>query len=247
MRRELRGGDFFGVRPNPAKIKELIDEVALRFGEAVETQLSTVEANYRAEAQNLDDLIDELDSSARFINNLHVTIKAVANDHAVVHLTFGEQPSRWRFRLGLFPYRSASVTYWSVTHPDGITADRIAREIHHRLREMGQKGWRYKSGIWKWNVVAFLPFAFGAFACLFPSPQHSNPQTYIAGVVMLLIFWLNLPAQFEPVKIQVRPPAILRAWSSWHPSSATVARTTVIATVLAVPALLLALVQVFQG
>ncbi|MFF3793771.1 hypothetical protein ACFYXW_27625 [Streptomyces sp. NPDC001981] len=247
MRRELRGGEYFGARPTPAKIRELIDDVVPLFDEAVEVEYLTIGPNYYVRTASLDDLIDELGPSVRSIKNLAITIKCTATEKAEVRLIFGESPGHWKLRLLLFPYRTRSVTYWTVEHPDASKATRLGREIRHGVERMRTTLWSYRSGISKRHTLTSIPFVLGA--CLIfsvPNPDVGDWEYYVAAGLVLLWRWFILAFDYT-MRIEVRPPAIATWWSSWNPSEATVARSTVLATVFAVPALILGLVQVLQG
>ncbi|MFD7504268.1 hypothetical protein [Streptomyces sp. NPDC059850] len=251
MRREWRGGDYFGARPTLAKVKDLINEVVRLFGEDVEIECVTVGRGYYVKASTVDDLVSELDNSVRLIKNLEIRVKCSHTDEAEALLHFGAHPgaSRWHMRWLLFPYRMQDVSSWSVKHPDAAIVERIAREIRDSFDQMATKLWRFKSGISKWHALVSIPLLSVAGGWL-AHPWHEGGwgdfQFYFAGAAMILYRWLVLVFDYR-VEIRVRPPAIASFWTSWNPSNATVARSTVLATVLAVPALVLALVQLFQG
>ncbi|EDY54136.1 MULTISPECIES: hypothetical protein [Streptomyces] len=247
MRRELRRGDHFGVKPTPDKIKELIDEVASRFGETVEVEYSTLGRTSFTQAPSMDDLVSELDPAIRDIYNLQVTIKSSTTERTHAQLTFGESPSRLKMRLGIFPYGTKGVALWSVSHPDSAIADRIAREIRRHLTEMAKSGWRYKSGISKWKTLWYIALLILTFSILLESESKAyTPWLYgvLAGV--LVEAWTELLLTYDEIRIQIRRTTILTRWRSWTPSSAAVARSTILASVLAVPTLILAIVQLFQ-
>ncbi|MGW5130872.1 hypothetical protein [Streptomyces sp. NPDC004135] len=248
MRRELRGGECFGVMPTPVRIKELVDEVVAVFDEPVEVEYLTVRPNYYVRSANLDDLISETQPPVRALKNLAVHIKCTGTERAEAHIVFGESPSRWRRRWHLFPYRTGAVTHWSLEHPDAGKANRIAREVRHGLDGMRSRVWAFKSGISKWHVVNSVPLVL--VGCLFiaiADPTKLSDWKYIsAGVIAIAWRWCILAFDYQ-LRIEVGPPPIQNWWTSWNPNSATVAKATVLATALAVPALILSLVQVFQG
>ncbi|MGW0081208.1 hypothetical protein [Streptomyces sp. NPDC003393] len=248
MLRQLRSGDFFGAKPKPTKIKEMIDEVAARFGEAVEVECSTTGRTYFAQARSLDDLVDELDASIRTIDNLTVTIKAAATRAASVRIQFGVTRGSWKMRWRLFPYTTRGVTFWSVSHPDSTTADKIAEKIRQHLAAMGKSSWQFRSGISKgWSLTSLFLISVGVNGLVNPELANADLTTRGLAAAMIAVGWLVLVLLYPGEEIRIRPSAILSAWSSWNPSAATVARSTVLATVLAVPALILAFISIFQG
>lgn len=185
------------------------------------------------------------------INNLGITVTVPASEHVEIHVNFGSAHGHYRRRFGIFPYTTRGLTQWSISHPNAQVASRLARETRHRVVAMGGARWRTRNGISKWSLVSsagLVPFA--VFILSFATLGYVGLKDLYWGlfaVAILLWKWLFLALEYRYVKVRVRTPALITWWNTWNPSSVLVARATVIATVLAIPALILSLVSVFQG
>jgi hypothetical protein len=220
---------YLGVRVKAEDLFQLADKAVDLMDETAAIELTVRMETYEIVANSPSDLIAALGEDDCLARSASLTVNS----------------SRGSIRLDISPQRGVGTVrlFLHVRHEVPDTANALFDEASTLLRRRvcGKKGGFPHVFLYTQALVLFLLSAAGR--ALFLHPTWADVW-WILGISLFALLVEHLI--FDPgVTLRPRPARPQRRF--WQPSEASVARWTVIAGVLAIPALLIGVVALFTG
>ncbi|MFD6939734.1 hypothetical protein ACFWAP_26750 [Streptomyces goshikiensis] len=254
MRVENRSSSYVGIKAPIERLGELADELSRIFGESVSVEYLATLPSYTVSASDVTHLRTELGADVKTVQDLRIVVAATSSgSSARLQVVVGGQKGVGLHRLVAL-YGRSWVTQLVVEHHDAGVADRAWVEADSRLRKMTATPGTGKGAFSGFYMIwQFFTWAGISLSCLkginsaIEAPgtiDRLEPWNWVPGV--LLLIGLMSGGQNLIFRSRIRVQPIAAPWGSWHPSSSATARWTVVAGVLAVPALLISVVALLK-
>ncbi|MFE9868914.1 hypothetical protein ACFYPZ_40930 [Streptomyces sp. NPDC005506] len=239
MKIETRDRMYLGVRVKAEDVFQLADKAVDLMGETAAVELTVRKEAYEIVANSPSDLIAALGEDDYLARSASLTVNS---SRGSIRLDISPQRGVGTARL-FIPYLRMWASFLHVRHEVPDTANALFDEASTLLRRRvcGKNGGFPHGFLYTQALVLFLLSAAGR--ALFLHPTWADVW-WILGISLSALLVEHLI--FDPT-VRLRPHPARPQRRSWHPSEASVARWTVIAGVLAIPALLIGVVALFTG
>ncbi|MGW0861286.1 hypothetical protein [Streptomyces sp. NPDC002611] len=237
MRVETRDRMYLGVRIKADDLFQLADKAVDLMGEPVSIELTVRKSTYEIVANSPADLAAALDEDTYVADSVRFAAHSARGS-----IRLDISPQRGVGTMFLFlPYLRSWASYLHVRHEVRETADTLFEEASTLLRRRvnRKEGGFPLTLLYTQAFALYIAFLSGRSLFLHPTWEGVGP---LFGFLLLVLLIEHLV--FAP-GVRLRPPPPRRP--RWEPSEASVARWTVVAGVLAIPALLIGVVALFTG
>lgn len=230
---------YFGVRVKAEDLFQLADRAGDLMGEATAVELTVRKSAYEIVANSPADLIASLGEDDYLARSASLTVNS---SRGSIRLDISPQRGVGAALL-LLPYLRMWASSLHVRHEVSDTANALFDEASTLLRRRvcGKKGGFPLGFLYIQALVLYILLLGGRALFLHPAWESVWGMLGISLFVLLVEHLI-----FDPT-VRLRPRPVQPQRRSWEPSEASVARWTVVAGVLAIPALLIGVVALFTG